>query len=170
MGKHERAAPLWGDALSPFSMIGTICLEVKTGAPYLKFRPVIRQQLGYGAPVGVRRPGGTGIQPVHYGSWPWGSKFPLAALVLFARPPCWRSLGAPAARLPALCPEPPLFSCGEDQLLSYTKDTKHRNSDWLTYNFSNIFSCSPSHAPRPAGQRFHPRPLPAQPHNNSCLR
>ena len=87
MGKHERATPLWGVALSPFSMIGTICLEVKTGAPYLKFRPVIRQQLGYGAPVGVRRLGGTGSQPVHYGSWPWDGKFPLAALVLIARSP-----------------------------------------------------------------------------------
>ena len=89
MGKHERAAPLWGVALSPFSMIGTICLEVNTGAPDLNFRPIIRQQLGYGAPAGVRRPGGTGSQPVHYGSWPWGGKFPLAVLVLIARPPVW---------------------------------------------------------------------------------
>ena len=73
----------------PFTFLhcGTICLEVKTGAPYLKFRPIIRQQLGYGAPAGVRRPGGTGSQPVRYGSWPWGGKSPLAALVLIARSP-----------------------------------------------------------------------------------
>ena len=66
----------------PFTFLhrGTICLEVKTGAPYLKFRPIIRQQLGYGAPARVRRPGGTGGQPVHYGSWPWGGKSSLAAL------------------------------------------------------------------------------------------
>ena len=76
----------------PFTFLhrGTICLEVKTGAPHLKFRPVIRQQLGYGAPAGVRRPGGTGDQPVHYGSWPWGGKSPLAALVLIARSPVWK--------------------------------------------------------------------------------
>ena len=76
----------------PFTFLhrGTICLEVETGAPYLKFRPVIRQQLGYGAPVGVRRLGGTGSQPVHYGSWPWDGKFPLAALVLIARSPVWK--------------------------------------------------------------------------------
>ena len=91
-----------GVALSPFSMIGTNCLEVKTGAPYLKFRPIIRQQLGYGAPAEVRRPGGTGSQPVHYGSWPWGSKSPLAALVLIARSPVWeksRRTRRPAPRM-----------------------------------------------------------------------
>ena len=88
----------------PFTFLhhGTICLEAKTGAPYLKFRPIIRQQLGYGAPAGVRRPGGTGGQPVHYGSWPWGGKFPLAALVLIARPPVWeksRRTRHPAPRM-----------------------------------------------------------------------
>ena len=102
MGKHERAAFYRGVALSPFSMIGTICLEVKTGAPYLKFRPIIRQQLGYGAPAGVRRLGGTGRQPVHYGSWPWGGKSPLASLVYIARPPMWeksRRTRRPAPRM-----------------------------------------------------------------------
>ena len=74
----------------------------KTGAPCLKFRPIIRQQLGYGAPARVRRPGGTGGQPVHYGSWPWSGKFPLAALVLIARPPVWeksRRTRRPAPRM-----------------------------------------------------------------------
>lgn len=45
------------------------------------------------------------------GSWPWGGLSPLVALMLFARSPERGSLGAPAARLPALCSEPPLFSC-----------------------------------------------------------
>mgnify|MGYP003290641620 FL=1 len=68
----------------------------------MKFRPIIRQQLGYGAPAEVRRLDGTGSQPVHYGSWPWGGKSPLAALVLFARSPVWeksRRTRRPAPRM-----------------------------------------------------------------------
>lgn len=89
--------------------------------------------LGYGGPEGQAASLST------RGSWPWGGKAPLTALVLIARPPCWKSLGAPAVRLPALCSEPPLFSCGEDQLLSYTKDKKHPNAGVCYQTFFKYF-------------------------------
>lgn len=142
LGKHEKAAPAIGCRPFAFLHIGTICLEVRIRSAALIFLArhktailgatllagVVRQLRGQAASLSTR------------GSWPWGGKSPLAALVWIARPPCWRSPGAPAARLLALCPEPPLFSCGEDQLLSYTKDIWKMFFNPYIKHFANIFS------------------------------
>lgn len=91
LGKHEKAAPAIGCRPFAFLHIGTICLEVRIRSAALIFLARHKTAiLGATLLAGVvRQLRWTGRQPVHYGSWPWGGKFPLAALVLIARPPVW---------------------------------------------------------------------------------
>ena len=168
MGKHERAAFYRGVALSPFSMIGTICLEVKTGAPYLKFRPIIRQQLGYGAPAGVRRPGGTAASLSSGGSWPWVGQSHLrrwcCSLV-----PVEEVTAHPPPGSPHYARGRPLFRYGEEEnLLSYTTRKKGQMEMLFTDFFSNIFSWPQFRTKQNDGRRFYPRLQPEQSPDSSC--
>ena len=92
LGKHEKAAPAIGCRPFAFLHIGTICLEVRIRSAALIFLARHKTAiLGATLLAGVvRQLRGTGSQPVHYGSWPWGGKSPLAALVLIARSPMWK--------------------------------------------------------------------------------
>ena len=142
LGEHEKAAPAIGCRPFAFLHIGTICLEVRIRSAALIFlarhkTAILGATLLAGGGVAAR---GQAASLSTRGSWPWGGKSPLAALVWIARPPCWRSPGAPAARLLALCPEPPLFSCGEDQLLLiYQGHLEDVFNPYIKY-FANIFS------------------------------
>ena len=90
----------------PFTFLhrGTICLEVRIRSAALIFLARHKTAiLGATLLAGVvQQLRGTGGQSVHYGSWPWGGKFPLAALVLIAHPPVWeksRRTRRPAPRM-----------------------------------------------------------------------
>ena len=150
------------------------------GAPYLFLWPVIRQQYSVRRSLATSSgsPEGQAANLSICGSWPWGGKSPLAALVLIARSPIsgypeksktfWgeeeqrsdcafayvrkqmirsllrRSLGAPAARLPALA-RSRRYSVVERINSPHITKTKKSVLEGVIRNvFSNIFSCSPN--------------------------
>ena len=130
--------------------------------------PVTRQQVtARRSCVGLRWPGGTGGQPVHRRIVAVGWPGPPAALVLSARSR-GGSHRAPAARLPALCSGPPLFSCGEGKTSSHIPRTKNGQKEMAITDFlSSIFSSAQDRSVRIAARRSCPRPRPEPPPGNS---
>ena len=166
--------------------------------------PVIRQQYSVRRSLATSSgsPEGQAANLSICGSWPWGGKSPLAALVLIARSPVsgypeksktfWgeeeqrsdcafayvrkqmirsllrRSLGAPAARLPALA-RSRRYSVVERINPSHIPRTKNiQMAGYLTKLFSNTFSYLPSRSEQTPAQNFCVLPRPPPPHDSFC--
>ena len=155
----------------PISHLGTKCLEVTydIGSAELIFLP--RHQtvlLGSALPHnGKRQPGWTGYQPVllRIVAVGWPSHFRRWCCSLF---PVEEVTAHPPHGSPCYARGRPLFRCGEEMLLSYTKDKNRSNGDADYKFFLKYFSWTQSRTERSSGQRFYPRPPHGRFPGSSC--